>query len=239
MVAHIILFVITVIVGVGVALKYENPTYFLLMVGVIYFLATIIFLIFAIPLERGRLKQKSILWRMLTWNLYDSERDNLANSMSVCFLPGLIARSFLWALAYGLYLLACVVAITFGNIIGPLFMGRFYILKKRKKDIPKIKIIDKFPDIYLFDFFQFRPWMLWLLGAAISLVIWGGYWLFCWAIEFVHTKSMPVFFGTFILASLLLAGIRFCIKKEIFISIWNLLVDFEKKICRIKKIPEE
>jgi len=151
----------------------------------------------------------------------------------------LIGLSFLWLLAYGFYILACVIAVTLGNIIGPLCIGQFYILKKRKEDIPRVKIIDKFPDIYLFDSFQFRPWMLWLLGVVIFSLLWGVRWLFIWVRTFVQTKSMPVFFGTFILASLLLVGIRFCIKKEIFISIWNLLADFEKKICRIKEIPEE
>ena len=88
-VAHVVLLVITIIVGVGFVLKYENPTFFLVTVGGVYFLSGIVFLVFAIPLERGQLKQKSVLWKMLTCNLYDSERDKLADSMSVCFLPGL------------------------------------------------------------------------------------------------------------------------------------------------------
>lgn len=193
------------------------------------------FLIFAVPFERGWLTKKHILWRMLTFTGEPNVSPNF------CHLPGMILEMLIAGFFYIVFVIFCMFVLQ--NICQILFMGKIVRLKKDfdgdwwPEDTP----IDKFPEFYLGGVdngLRVRPWLIYLGLFCMAMV--------CKIAQKIPKIISSIHYGSWFVylpwiggGILLVALIFILVKTEVFRSVWNILVAFEKKVCFIREIPDE
>ncbi len=227
--AHVAIIAISIAVGVAFCSFFEfSWKNFFLGFGAVAGLALIVFLIFAVPLEREWLTQKSFLWKLLVW--HKTTEYPIKTTINICELPGVIMISISWGLVFFAYNLVCF---GLGNIIMPVLFGQYVNIKKDEVDE-----IPVFPKIYIggSEGVRFRPWMIFAVIAGIWVIIAGGKWLYAFILSVSPNLVVIAYIGV---AVLIIGVIWLMIRFKIFKSIWNLILSVEQKFCIVRQIPEE
>jgi len=192
--------------------------------GVAFMVILSVFLVFFIPFKLGKLKQKSILYKMLTFACINKPR-----TFSVCDLPGMIVSDILGA-----------VILLFGITVLPILSWKYINLKTW--DIMGIPILS---DIYIGQTdWRVRPWMVYIFGG-ICWVIWeGAKWLLSINISQIIPAEEYLFFSGIV--SMIVAGViivtsfvYFLVEFKIHKKIWDGLKNKTEEFCKDREIPEE
>ncbi len=238
--AHFIMFVFFFFLG-GVFWingdKHDFGTLFycLLKSSVLVFgLATLVFLWFAIPLERGGLKKSSLRYRWL--KAFLPAEIEINKKINICYLPGLLLEAFNFSL---FYLVFWFIGLILGNMLYPILYGKYIRLDEElfpeSRDIPKLP---KMKGLVL------RPWMIWVL----LLTFWGIWKIiyFCYSNFNAHISTpisllAKIFVGLLAIAIIcLLSAISISlIKDQILTPLKNILKAIDEKICITGQIIDE
>jgi len=129
------------------------------------------------------------------------------------------------------------------NILQILFMGKIVKLKKDSDGEwwPEDNPEDKFPEFYLGGVdngLRIRPWLIYL-GLFCVIMAYRIVSKILKTIGGIHYESWFVYLPLAGGGILLVALIFTLAKTGIFCSIWNILVALEKKVCFVRKIPDE
>ena len=215
LIAHLITISFASIIGVICLAKYgPNPKNFLIGFGITGAMAMIVFLAFAIPVERGWISRKSWVWKSLIW--YDEWESKNKKMINICELPGMIMMSFANVV---FFVVAYIIVITLGNVINIIFHGSYYNFNGDEEEIPLIS------NVYIGEI-RFKPWMI-LLPI---LAVWEGVHLIKWL---TSLGFIPIWY---ILGTVAISGfIYLIIKVGIVRSIWNLILAVEKKSALSEK----
>lgn len=200
--------------------------------GVIFGISFLAFLLFAIPLEKGRLKKSSWRYRWLKF-FADGE---VGDTINICHLPGLIGTAMVWSIILPIVV---VVVIVVGNIVLPICSGEYVkfigddICRKKIPWLPEKRIGGE-------KGFILRLWML----IALVGVVWI-FWKIVIPILFSVTNSAKViltikaaFYGI-VSGILIFIFVWVFAKWQVWTSLKNLLKSIDEKFCIVGKVLDE
>ena len=175
----------------------------------------IIFLIFIIPIERGWINRRSILWKILTWH---EQPKKIREEISLCEIPEMVIITIFLGIIWLIFFLG-------GNAFLPVISGKYFDFKLKEKEIPVINKLS-------FRGKQIRPWMIILIVAVIYSLVLLAKWL---------STNIVFFYRTLAILSAIGAGAGFIwllIEFGAIKSIRNFLLVIHKKMCTTRKIPD-
>ncbi|GEM_PF-7114607 len=139
----------------------------------------IIFLIFFIPIERGWISRRSILWKILTW--YDFQV-RYRREINLCEIPGMIITSVFLGIVWFIFFLA-------GNVSLPIISGKYLNFRLQEEELPLINKLS-------FRGKQIKPWVIMLNTAIIYGLILLARWLSANMVFFYSVLAVLSVIGT-------------------------------------------